>query len=421
MKQTLITIVITILIITLPLAIMPSEELYNLPKVIILIAGGATLLILLLVNYKKLKLDKKDYIILVFAILVFISTMLSKHVETSIMGEKNRYEGMLAFYTYILIYFCAKKFLQYKNNRTLLNILHIVYISISILGILQYYINLPTNALYPIFNRGACGTFGNTNFMGSFISMGIPVFIITYIIKNNKISLCTSLLVFFNLIACEARSGWVAFIVFSIIMLAYLIKNKKKEYLKRATILLLCFVMIFGVLYLPSNSNIRNKLNKTKEEFLIAKKSGTNDRLGSGRIQIWKISIELIEKYPIFGVGTDNLKRGIYENLTETSINFIQKAKALIDKAHNEYLHIAVTLGIPALIIYLIFIALIIVPNIKKFFKQESILIILSVIISYLVQAFFNISTIGIAPLFWLTLGVLDNETINNKQKLLKK
>ena len=412
MKSTLITIVITILIIALPLAIMPKGELYNLPKIWILATGGVALLILLLVNYKKLKLDKKDYVILVFAILIFISTMLSSSVKTSIIGENNRYEGMLAFYTYILIYFCAKKFLQYKNNRTLLNILHIVYISISILGILQYYINLPTNALYPIFNKGACGTFGNTNFMGSFISMGIPVFIITYIIKNNKISLCTSLLVFFNLIACEARSGWVAFFVFSIIMIAYLIKNKNKEYLKRTVILLLCFVMIFGVLYLPSNSKIRNKLNKTKEEFFIAKISGTNDRLGSGRVQIWKIVIELIKKYPIFGVGTDNLKNGIYENLTETSIDFIQRAKGMIDKAHNEYLQIAVTLGIPALIVYLIFIGLILLSNIKNIFKQKNTFIILSIIISYLVQAFFNISTIGIAPLFWLTLGIMDNETI---------
>ena len=421
MKSTLITIVITILIIALPLAIIPKGELYNLPKIWILAIGGVALLILLLVNYKKLKLDKKDYVILVFAILIFISTMLSSSVKTSIIGEKNRYEGMIAFYTYILIYFCAKKFLKYKNKEILLNILHAIYLIISILGILQYYIKMPTNVLYPIFNKGACGTFGNTNFMGSFISMGIPVFIITYIMKNNKISFITSLLVFFCLIACRARSGWVAFIVFSIIMLAYLIKNKNKEYLKRAAILLLCFVMIFGVLYLPSNSKIRNKLDKTKEEVLIAKRSGTNDRLGSGRVQIWKIVIEVIKKYPIFGVGTDNLKNGIYENLTETNIDLIQKAKGIIDKAHNEYLQIAVTLGIPALIVYLIFIGLIILPNIKKIFKQEVIFIILSIIISYLVQAFFNISTIGVAPLFWLTLGVLDNEIINNKQKLLKK
>lgn len=414
MKQNLITIVITILIIALPIAIIPNETLYNLPKIWILAIGGITLLILLLVNYKKLKLDIKDYVILAFAVLVFISTMLSSKVKISIIGEINRYEGMIAFYTYILIYFCAKKFLKYKNNKILLNILHTIYIVISILGILQYYIKLPTNALIPIFNKGTCGTFGNTNFMGSFISMGIPIFIITYITKNNKISFCTSLLVFFNLIACQARSGWIAFAIFSILMLIYLIKNKNKEYAKRALILLLCFIIIFGVIYLPQSSKVRIKIKQVKNDVTVVKTSGIDDKLGSNRIQIWKVVIELIEKYPIFGVGTDNLKNGVGENLTETSIDFIQRAKGIMDKAHNEYLHIAVTIGLPALVLYLIFIALAILPNIKKIFKKESIFIILSVIISYLAQAFFNISTIGIAPLFWTALGILDNKNFEN-------
>lgn len=414
MKQNLITIVITILIIALPIAIIPNETLYNLPKIWILAIGGITLLILLLVNYKKLKLDTKDYVILAFAVLVFISTMLSSKVKISILGETNRYEGMIAFYTYILIYFCAKKFLKYKNNKILLNILHAIYIVISILGILQYYIKLPTNALIPIFNKGTCGTFGNTNFMGSFISMGIPIFIITYITKNNKISFCTSLLVFFNLIACQARSGWIAFAIFSVLMLIYLIKNKNKEYAKRALILLVCFITIFGVIYLPQSSKVRTKIKQVKRDVTIVKTSGIDDKLGSSRIQIWKVVIELIEKYPIFGVGTDNLKNGVGENLTETSIDFIQRAKGIMDKAHNEYLHIAVTIGLPALVLYLIFIALAILPNIKKIFKKESIFIILSVIISYLAQAFFNISTIGIAPLFWTALGILDNKNFEN-------
>ena len=415
MKNKIITTILTILIIALPIAIMPGKTTYNIPKVWTLLIGGAILLILLLINYKKLKLDKKDYVILAFAVLVFISTMLSSKVKISIIGEINRYEGMLAFYTYILIYFCAKKFLKYKDNKTLLNVLYGVYISISILGILQYYIKLPTNDLYPIFNKGACGTFGNTNFMGSFISMGIPIFIITYIIKGDKISFITSLLVFFCLIACRARSGWVAFGIFSIILLIYLIKNKNKKLFKRAVILVVCFIMIFMLLYLPEKSIVKQKINQVKNDVTIAKTKGLNDKLGSNRIQVWKIVIELIEKYPIFGVGTDNLKKGIADNLTETSINFILRAKVSIDKAHNEYLHIAVTLGIPSLVIYLTLLCMIVFPKLKNILKQEKTFIILSAIISYLVQAFFNISTIGVAPLFWLALGLLDNQNFKNR------
>ena len=83
MKSTLITIAITILIIALPIAIMPGNTTYNIPKVWTLLIGGAILLILLLINYKKLELDKKDYVILIFALLVFISTICSSNIKIS--------------------------------------------------------------------------------------------------------------------------------------------------------------------------------------------------------------------------------------------------------------------------------------------------------------------------------------------------
>lgn len=100
------------------------------------------------------------------------------------------------------------------------------------------------------------------------------------------------------------------------------------------------------------------------------------------------------------------------QNLTEESFEFIKAHNVIPDKAHNEYLNIAVTLGIPALIVYMIFLIAIVFPNLKYIFKRKDIFIILSIIGSYLVQAFFNISTIGIAPLFWLTLGIIDNKNI---------
>mgnify|MGYP000451980797 FL=1 len=49
---------------------------------------------------------------------------------------------------------------------------------------------------------------------------------------------------------------------------------------------------------------------------------------------------------------------------------------------------------------------------INYIFKRKDIFIILSIIGSYLVQAFFNISTIGIAPIFWFCLGIIDNKNI---------
>lgn len=130
---------------------------------------------------------------------------------------------------------------------------------------------------------------------------------------------------------------------------------------------------------------------------------------GSNRIEIWRITLKLIGKQPLLGCGTDNLRRGIIMNCPVDLYQYIRHSGAVIDKAHNEYLQIAATLGIPALLIYLIFLGSILRDKIKFLFQNKVAFTFCLVIFSYLVQAFFNISTIGIAPLFWMILGLADN------------
>lgn len=189
MKEKIITVILNILILVLPIVIMPSASLYNIPKIIALLLIGLMLFVLLMINYKKLTIDKTDILVLIFAGLVFLSTMFSSNIKNSIFGAFGRYEGMLTYYAYIIIYFCTKKFYK-SNENTTLKILYVLFISISILGILQHFISIPE--LYPIFNKGVCGSFGNTNFMGSFVSIGIPVFTILYITKGYKLSFLTA-------------------------------------------------------------------------------------------------------------------------------------------------------------------------------------------------------------------------------------
>jgi putative inorganic carbon (HCO3(-)) transporter len=73
-----------------------------------------------------------------------------------------------------------------------------------------------------------------------------------------------------------------------------------------------------------------------------------------------------------------------------------------IDKAHNEYLNIAVSAGIPSLIAYLTLVFVVLKNSVSK---EKNLL--LAVIIAYLVQAFFNISVVSVAFLFWILLGRL--------------
>ena len=430
MKQKLITLILTIVAIFAPILIIPdkNDANYNILKYIVLLSAGLILLILLVANYKTFKIDKKDSLILIFMGLVLISTFLSSNTKVSIFGQKNRFEGMLMLVTYIIIYLCSKRYFKYKKISVFLNIMFVVAMLIGSLGIMQNYVNAPE--LYPIFGKGICSTLGNSNFFGSFISIVLPISTAIFILNGSKRGFILSLVMFFNMMSSGTRSAWVAFIVVGVLGLAYIIKEKNKKYLLRAFILIIFFVIILTYLLngftfiinrFKNNENIQAnpeeqtktpaeiKMDIMKNELKEAKETGVFYKMGSGRVEIWKMTLKLMSKKPIFGCGPDNILNGLGENCKEEAIDFIERTKTVADKAHNEYLQIGATIGIPALICYLTFVGLIIFPKIKLALNNKKYLILCLAIISYLVQAFFNISTIGVAPLFWMMLGLIDN------------
>ena len=375
-------------------------------------------MVLLLTNYKNFSIDGKDVFVLVFLGLVVISAIFAVDIKTTIIGEEDRYEGLLMFITYVCIYLCSKKFFKYEKIENFLNIMFYVSMIIGLLGIAQTYINYPK--LYPIFNKeisAICSTFGNANFFGSFISIVLPTSIIIFIFKGNKKSFILSLVMFFNMISAGNRSTWVSFGIVAIIGSIYIAKNRKEEYFKRMAILIICFCLIFIYLLYATgtNSTTFDKLNLMRKDLQRASEEGITSELGSQRIAIWKLTVELIKKRPILGCGVDCLKFGLCQYCPEELGKFILEKGIIVDKAHNEYLQITATIGIPALVIYLIFIGMVLLPKTKYMLKNKENFIICVTIISYLVQAFFNISTIGVAPIFWMILGLADNKEVQEK------
>lgn len=85
---------------------------------------------------------------------------------------------------------------------------------------------------------------------------------------------------------------------------------------------------------------------------------------------------------------------------------------------NNDYLQIALTTGVPTLVVYLLLLSVIVMKGIKrlKYLAQDQKLIsigMLAAIIGYLVQAFFNISVISVAPYFWLILGLFVSTSVS--------
>ena len=87
---------------------------------------------------------------------------------------------------------------------------------------------------------------------------------------------------------------------------------------------------------------------------------------------------------------------GLYE--------YIEKYDKIIDKAHNEFLEYWACGGILTLISYVALIGVILTKLFKRR-EDDGCKIYFLMILGYVIQSFFNISVIGVAPLYWILLG----------------
>ena len=166
------------------------------------------------------------------------------------------------------------------------------------------------------------------------------------------------------------------------------------------------------MLNVTSEGRILGRINHTVDEVnqMVEKKESETVTIQNktssinSRYEIWKLYIRAFKDKPLMGTGPDTfLSRLSEEYPLEYMYKYIITGEGA-DKAHNEYLEYATSCGIFTLITYLLLLSLIVIRLFKKR-KEERFSIILLMILAYLIQAFFSISVICVAPLFWILLG----------------
>lgn len=410
LKNNFFEIILTIMMIGTPLLGIPEKVKLTEQNIIrrdFLFIIGFFLIVLLIKRRKELKFDKKDILLLIFFAIGIISTVFSIKLNKSILGQHNRHEGIIMIGIYMLIYYSAKNFFKYYKS--FVPIALSLASILTILAIIQFYDIIPIlKNMYDA--RCANATLNNSNIFANFITIFVPMAFSIYILKGEKNNLFYNILFFTGMLISLARSAYLAFAVYTVFILIYIFKNKNKEYIKRFATLSICFVVLCGIVNYASNNRI-SKRGELMVKETYSMKEGVTDKMGSSRIYYWKVMLILISERPILGYGPDTVANAIAEVHPDIFKSFFKKTGGvIIEKAHNEWLQIAATMGIPAMLIYTVFIFLVLKDNLKKFTKNKVSFVFSTVIIGYLVQAVFNISVIAVAPIFWLILGLSENE-----------
>jgi putative inorganic carbon (HCO3(-)) transporter len=361
-----------------------------------------------------------------FLTLIELSTAFSPNNYTSVYGLIDRKEGLISFFCYLSVFLFSYRLIDKEKMDKLFPGIALVSMLVSIYGILQHYQLdfLPRNSAM----RGYSGTytfFDNPNFFGSYLVLVLLISIPLYLNATTKkysvlyfVSLC---LAFVALIYSNTRSGYVG-VFFGLLFITMFVVIKRKHLWKKWITLAASMIILLFFINNAEQGRYAQRINSVVKDSYSVATNQTTGHEGSARFFIWQQSLPLVKEYFWIGSGPDSFEF-VYPNDNEETRAFMNGQT--VDKAHNEYLQIAITLGVPALLTYLCFLFLILrraFQAVKLAEGNEKIIIygLIATIIGYLVQAFFNISTVPVAPIFWSILGItLAKSTlvINNAKK----
>ena len=241
---------------------------------------------------KKLPLkDLKQYYIPlgIYALFVIISTIFAKDSPTALWGFVDMYQGMFVLLSYVVITFLTINFINNEKDMSLfLNAFIFLIIVEGILGVGQYFgfdffqtglgkslivpSNIKVDGLSFSFGpKTIYGTLFNTNFVGSFATLMLPLsvaFLLTSKTKKQRIVAGIAvLLVIFTWIGCNSRAGYFGVAV-SAIFGMWLFRKVIIKYWKGSAALVAVLIAVLIGLNSVSDGMIFNRIktfNITKE------------------------------------------------------------------------------------------------------------------------------------------------------------
>lgn len=266
-------------------------DLFSQKKAFLLMFFSIILIILSIVFFKKIfnKKDKVVNIIListgVFFLFILLSSVFSKYQQVSFWGMFDRAEGFLTIACYIILFIYSIYTFKTTNNYKYIIVPILIIVSINaFLGLFQYigqdliktplgklivvpseYLKTVGDLTPTIQQHTLYGTFINYNYMGSFVSIVLPI-LFCYTIFEDEISykllsFMGTLLSLWLLFGSSARSGLVgvfgATLFGLVIFKKPIIKHSKIHWKKLLIGFAALIIVIVGVNYASNGSILR--------------------------------------------------------------------------------------------------------------------------------------------------------------------
>ena len=339
-----------------------------------------------------------------------ISTALSENRSIAFWGEA-RYEGFITLSLYCLSFLLL---IRYAKPKAWMLWVFSGAVSLNCILALIQIAGYNPFSLYPqgmdyhdafkLYSGQFLGTIGNVDFLSALFSLAIPIFWITIVKGKGKtrllllIPLCLSMAV---LLIAFVAGGVLGVFSGALLCVPVIMKRGRGRKITACVVAVLIVLGLF-VVYVAGD-----KIGGFVYEASQIMHGNLDDSFGSGRIYIWRKSLELVDGHLLFGGGpeTMGLRTDAYFERYDEDLGVL--IQSFVDTAHNEYLNILVNQGLLAL---LFFMGALIVSAIqwgKLAPDNPGVAVCGGAVLCYCIQAFFGISSLITAPFFWITLAIL--------------
>lgn len=352
----------------------------------------------------KRKLDIYDYIFYALFISGVVCTIFAIEPKMAFTGSIYRHEGLVSVISYYLLFINWKVNGKKEDIKKIINMILFIGVINALYGLLQLYTKYTWILRFFGDSRMAVGFCGHPNFFGSLMVTCLGI--VTCYLLTEKFTLKNIILYalfLISLVNCHSSGPIFTFVIMTVFLIIFYLIKKRLPIKK--LIIIGFIIIIIPAIYFATMYVNKNSYNNNRCELCDIKK--TFETGGTGRLKIWKNTLDVVEDNWLVGVGYDNLHKAYSQN---------QNSYRIVDNAHNVYLHTLVTTGILGFIPYMLLLLLTFIKGLKS--KNKYMLALFSAFIAYSIQAVTNISVIYVAPVYYVIIGLI--LSIDEKEKTLE-
>jgi len=368
----------------------------------------------LLTKGGRVRRTKIDYLILALLGWIALTSVLSIHPPTAIFGKYRRFEGLISFVNYAVIFFLVTQVVDRASRiRSLARSLFIGGFIVSAYGLMQYMgIDPVTWGNLPFEPNRAFSTYGNPDLLGGYIIFPLAIGLALALTEEDFTWRVVYWLGFLVTVAtwivAFTRGAWIGGVVAIALVIVVAVLHKVRlqgpDYWFVGAIGGVATLLV--IVSLSAASQVMNVLARLAS--ILDFDSGS----AKTRFQIWEAAIDAIKDRPIFGFGADTF-RLVFPRYKP--IEYVADAGYLsvADNVHNYPLQITSALGVPGfLLLYGTFAAAawFSAPVIFRRHEGTERLVLGSfwaAAAGYLAHLMFGLSVTGSTFLLWIAMAVV--------------